>query len=602
MMIYVPIAQIDDNPFQCRHDYGDIEDLAGRIAAARDSFPPHGLMQIPRGRLLRGDRPLTAAELETLGYPPNDKKRSWYGPDVRLQLAFGHRRLRAFAHLCTSNAPGYENGRFPVHVDALSDQQMLDAVWAENQQRKDISAIDEAELLARKLEQVQTSGGSQRDVAEAWGLARPTVSNKLRLLNLSPAVQQANRDGRLSERICGELLRVEEIAQATAHLNWPEIGSQWNRPPAPAEYIDRVLGHDGVVTSNDVRQYVEQALGYAGNSLPRPIAEHAVVAKEARQPTCKGCPARINNTCLDAACLEIKESIFVEDTVRQAATELAIDPSFEEADFIQVKHDSNLRRALQTVWAQRDRYAHVGFVLGWQRDGSGVRPFAEAGYLYSGDRFDNDGRAGIVVGVRGGELPPDVISELAAAAASAADAAAVVEDIASKGQRDAWERDARKIADATERRARELLADALYTDIANSERLAALIIPADADMPDEHEKFVKLLTRFLWDKSTSLRTAYSRLETVETVEALLRRAHISAGALFPDEDDAAYATRRATLLLDYWYSKRMYSSAEQRQRAQAGIDALLAAATSLDAALRDELERALRDIQRAAQK
>lgn len=56
MQIYVPISQIDDNPYQARQEYGDVPELAGRIAAALDSYPDsYGLMQIPRGRLVVAD-------------------------------------------------------------------------------------------------------------------------------------------------------------------------------------------------------------------------------------------------------------------------------------------------------------------------------------------------------------------------------------------------------------------------------------------------------------------------------------------------------------------------------------------------------------------
>ena len=76
----------------------------------------------------------------------------------RVQLAFGHHRLRAFQHLVATAVPGYEDAYFPVHVDALTDEQMFDAVWSEKlRERKDISAVEEAELLARKLKRSAAS-------------------------------------------------------------------------------------------------------------------------------------------------------------------------------------------------------------------------------------------------------------------------------------------------------------------------------------------------------------------------------------------------------------------------------------------------------------
>jgi hypothetical protein len=53
MLIYVPLNHIDDNPYQRRAEYGDIEELAERIHAAKASYPDTlGLMQVPRGRVV----------------------------------------------------------------------------------------------------------------------------------------------------------------------------------------------------------------------------------------------------------------------------------------------------------------------------------------------------------------------------------------------------------------------------------------------------------------------------------------------------------------------------------------------------------------------
>lgn len=54
--------------------------------------------------------------------------------------------------------------------------------------------------MARKLELARQRGGGVQTVATDWGLDRSTVANELRLLKLPPKVQQAVRDGRVSER------------------------------------------------------------------------------------------------------------------------------------------------------------------------------------------------------------------------------------------------------------------------------------------------------------------------------------------------------------------------------------------------------------------
>lgn len=230
MLIYVPLSQIDDNPFQARQEYGDVAELASRIAAARDNYPDtFGLMQIPRGRLVVRNSLYPHGEpiKESFRVPENPEH---WDKALKAQLAFGHRRLRAFRHLYETGAPGYEDGRFPIHVDALTDEQMLDAVWSENRERKDISAVEEAELLRRKLERAK----SQREVAEAWGLDRSTVTNLLRLLDLPDDVKEANRDGRLTGRMIDAVARIYRVA-----------------PKSPL--IDKVLKNPDGYSSDSIR-------------------------------------------------------------------------------------------------------------------------------------------------------------------------------------------------------------------------------------------------------------------------------------------------------------------------------------------------------------
>ena len=200
MIVNVPLGQIEDNPFQKRLEYGDIAELAERIHTKRHDYPDTiGLMQPPRGRLIYKDKlgvDVVGAEYYD-GFISN--RQLYSDKSLCVQLTYGHRRVRAIRHLAESQAVGYEAVDYvPIDVGYLDDDQMLDAVWSENYERKDISDVEMAELISDKLERLRANGGgSQRDVAESWGLARPTVSNLLRLLGLPEEVKQANRDGAL---------------------------------------------------------------------------------------------------------------------------------------------------------------------------------------------------------------------------------------------------------------------------------------------------------------------------------------------------------------------------------------------------------------------
>lgn len=242
MLIYVPLSQIDDNPFQQRQEYGDIAELAGDILRHKTTRPDTlGLQQVPAARLVGDDGDLVPAS----GLDRED----WLTdggqllPGWRVQMEFGHRRKRAFEYLASNGA--YEFAKMPLNILDLSDDDMLDGVWSENAKRKDISAVEEAELIRLKLERLGPSA-THAAIGQEWGLSRPVISNRLGLLELPDSVKQANRDGRISERLAlalkpilriGELThgskvewgkKVGELAQAMLHSRFggPHAGTE----------------------------------------------------------------------------------------------------------------------------------------------------------------------------------------------------------------------------------------------------------------------------------------------------------------------------------------------------------------------------------------
>jgi len=196
---------IDDNPYQVRRRYSGVLDLANDILSWKLALPETlGLQHVPAGRDING----------------------------RVQLVYGHRRLRAFRFLAATHSAF---NFMPVRLVDFSDAQMLDGVWTENNNRKDFCDVERAELMQAKYEQV----GTHAAVAAAWGLDRSTVTNLLRLLALPDEVQEANRDGRLTGRM------IAAVAQLyRAHPDSPVIGN--------------VLVHPEQYTSDSIRQAVRR--------------------------------------------------------------------------------------------------------------------------------------------------------------------------------------------------------------------------------------------------------------------------------------------------------------------------------------------------------
>ena len=102
----------------------------------------------------------------------------------RYEIVAGERRWRA-AQLAGLS-------QIPALVRPLEDRAVLAIGLIENIQREGLNPIDEANALARLIAEV---GLTHEQCAEAVGRSRAAVSNMLRLLNLSTAVQDMLRHG-----------------------------------------------------------------------------------------------------------------------------------------------------------------------------------------------------------------------------------------------------------------------------------------------------------------------------------------------------------------------------------------------------------------------
>lgn len=356
MIINVPLDHIDDNPYQRRQDYGDVPGLAADIQH-------RGLLQIPRGRLLFDGQPqspmqtIRNLEMNGPGFPA--------GAAFRVELAFGHRRVRAYRVLAEQNGGHWT--AMPVYIEALDDDQMLDFVWSENQNRFDIDGITQAQLLAEKLERARAAGGSQATVAAEWGLDRSTIANKLRLLELPADVQTAVRERRLSERQALALLPVVELEMKLNGngAQWADRVNPWN-PVAPATYVTYVIANPNT-TSDKIRDYVQQVAQHAGRPLGDAFAVYdAGEGPVILQPACKGCPKRHNQTCLHPPCHDARRKRYQAAIPEWATRETGLPFSDNPDDFPIEYHSARELATLfqaghhdELVVGVRDGYCHA---------------------------------------------------------------------------------------------------------------------------------------------------------------------------------------------------------------------------------------------------
>ena len=121
----------------------------------------------------------------------------------RFEIVAGERRWRA------AQRAGLET--VPVVIRELTDREMLEIALIENLQREDLGALEEAKAYNQLLE----LGTTQDEVAKAVGKARSTISNSLRLLQLTRDAQLALEDGSIS------------AAHARAILAQPAVDRDW---------------------------------------------------------------------------------------------------------------------------------------------------------------------------------------------------------------------------------------------------------------------------------------------------------------------------------------------------------------------------------------
>jgi ParB family chromosome partitioning protein len=150
----VLVEQIEHNPYQPRKTFDDDE-----LASLGESIRNHGILQ-----------PLVVRQVGD-----------------RYQLIAGERRLRAAQVVGLSAVP--------VRVVDFNDQQVLEAALVENIQRTDLNPIEKAQGFKDYLDRFRMT---HEQLAKRLGLARPTITNLVGLLDLPAEIQEAVRVGQIT--------------------------------------------------------------------------------------------------------------------------------------------------------------------------------------------------------------------------------------------------------------------------------------------------------------------------------------------------------------------------------------------------------------------
>ncbi len=165
-IIEVSVEDIIPNRFQPRLAFDEkaLKDLA-------ESIKIHGIIQ-----------PLVLRRL-------NDK----------FEIIAGERRYKA---ACMAGLT-----KVPAIIKEIDDNKSAEIAVVENLQRKNLTAIEEAQSYKKILDKGYIT---QEELAARMGVSQPTIANKLRLLNLSQEVQDALLENKISERHARSLLAITD--------------------------------------------------------------------------------------------------------------------------------------------------------------------------------------------------------------------------------------------------------------------------------------------------------------------------------------------------------------------------------------------------------
>ena len=146
----------------------------------------------------------------------------------------------------------------PAVIMNIDDQKSAEVAVVENLQRKDLTAIEEAQSYKKILDMGYLT---QEQLATRMGVAQSTIANKLRLLNLSIPVKEALLHNKISERHARSLLNIQDNNLQISMLN--RIINERLTVRQTDEEINKLLGKTSKdqmkapVTEVENHQYVD---------------------------------------------------------------------------------------------------------------------------------------------------------------------------------------------------------------------------------------------------------------------------------------------------------------------------------------------------------
>ncbi len=175
-IVLLPTEELCPNPMQPRKQFDEAD-----LLALAESIRQYGVLQ-----------PVTVRPADPLPYPDELLSPSF-------EIIAGERRWRA------AKMAGLE--KIPCIIRKADKQQSAELALIENIQRRDLGYFEEAEAIRNLL--LMTSL-SQTEMASRLSLSPSALSNKLRLLRLSPNERKLIEEHGLGERHARAFLRIHD--------------------------------------------------------------------------------------------------------------------------------------------------------------------------------------------------------------------------------------------------------------------------------------------------------------------------------------------------------------------------------------------------------
>lgn len=176
-IFWVEVDRIRPNPYQPRKEFDE-----GKLTSLAESIRQYGVLQ-----------PLVVTRHET--------EKEDGGISVEYELIAGERRLRASKIARVFQVPVI------IRTEDESDQMKLELAIIENLQREDLNPIDRAKAFEQLVNDFKFK---HNEVAKKIGKSREYVSNSLRLLILPLHMQDALREGSITEGHTRPLLMLND--------------------------------------------------------------------------------------------------------------------------------------------------------------------------------------------------------------------------------------------------------------------------------------------------------------------------------------------------------------------------------------------------------